>query len=92
MKNLTHSNASALLDQISQIAGREPLLALLDLLEPVSALSAQLLYVAQPAARLLGDRGSQISILAQLLETPEGIAQMRSYLETPPHSDGDMDA
>ncbi len=57
----------------------EALLALLDVLEPLGALSAGLLTMAQPAARLLGDSGG-VGALARLLETPEGIEALRRSL------------
>lgn len=67
----------------------DALLTALDVIEPVGAIGAQLLYVTQPMARLLGDRRAETSALAQLLETPEGIQTLRQMLETEdvPHED-----
>jgi hypothetical protein len=65
----------------------EALLALLDVLEPLGALGAGLLTMAQPAARLLGDAGS-LGALAHLLETPEGVALLRRSLNGDEDADG----
>ncbi len=51
----------------------------LDVLQPLGLLGAQVLWVAQPAARLFGG-GDALAALAQALETPEGISRLRSAL------------
>ena len=53
----------------------------LDVLEPFGALGAQLLWVAQPAARLIGGWGDTFGALAQALEEPGGIERLREALE-----------
>ena len=51
----------------------------LTILAPLAPLGAQLLYVAQPTLSLFMSRAT-ISALAQLLETPDGLAQLRANL------------
>lgn len=52
---------------------------LLDTIEPIAPIVAQGLWVFQPLAGLWnGTHGVQL--LAQLLETPEGIAELRQRL------------
>jgi hypothetical protein len=55
-------------------------LTLLDALEPLGALGAQVLFVAQPIAGAFGARES-LRALADALETPHGIAALRAALE-----------
>ncbi len=52
----------------------------LDVLEPLGPLGAQLLWVAQPAARLIGGSDA-VGALAQALEEPGGIDRLRQRLE-----------
>lgn len=56
------------------------LLALLDLLEPLGIVGAQVLYAAAPTLGLIGARGGAES-LARLCEIPGGIAHLREQLE-----------
>lgn len=58
------------------------LLALLDVIEPIGVFGAGLLDVAQPAARLLGDRAGALTALARQLESRDGAAQLRQLIET----------
>jgi len=53
----------------------------LDILEPLGPLGAQLLWVAQPAARWIGGWGDSLGELAQVLEEPDGIERLREMLE-----------
>jgi hypothetical protein len=53
----------------------------LDVLEPLGPLGAQLLYVAQPAARMIGGWGESLGVLAQALEEPGGIERLRQALD-----------
>lgn len=56
------------------------LLALvLDAAEPLGPLGAQALWVAQPALGLLMSREA-VADLAQVLETPDGVAWLRAQL------------
>lgn len=55
-------------------------LTVLDVLEPFGALGAQLLYVTSPTLGVLGWRNPAEG-LAQALETPEGIEQIRRWLQ-----------
>jgi hypothetical protein len=55
-------------------------LAALDALEPVGALGAQALLVAQPMLGAFGWREAAGG-LAAALETPDGMAQLRRWLE-----------
>ncbi len=55
---------------------------LLDAVEPLGALGAQVLYVAQPAMSVFG-LGETIRGLASALETPQGIESLRAALESP---------
>ncbi len=52
----------------------------LDVLEPLGPLGAQLLWIAQPAARLLGGWDA-VGALAQALEEPGGIDRLREQIE-----------
>ncbi len=52
----------------------------LDVLEPFGALSAQLLYVTSPTLGVFGWR-SPAEDLARALETPDGIEQLRHWLQ-----------
>jgi hypothetical protein len=56
------------------------LAVVLDIAEPLGPLSAQLLWLAQPALGLLVDREG-IGALAQTLEEPDGVARLRRLLE-----------
>lgn len=51
----------------------------LDVLEPFGPLGAQLLWVAQPAARL-GGWGETLGALARALEQPGGVEKLRQAL------------
>lgn len=65
------------------------MLVALDVIEPVGAIGAQVLYITQPMARLLGDSRAETTALAQLLETPEGIQTLRQMLETDEAAQGE---
>ncbi len=53
----------------------------LDVLEPLGPLGAQLLWVAQPAARVIGGWGDALAGLAQTLEEPGGVEHLRRLLD-----------
>jgi hypothetical protein len=53
----------------------------LDVLEPLGPLGAQVLWVAQPAARLVGGWGEMLGALAQALEQPGGVERLRRALD-----------
>lgn len=53
---------------------------MLDVLEPVGVLGAQVLYVLQPVAGVIGMRAA-FSEIARALETPEGVEALRQQLE-----------
>lgn len=53
----------------------------LDVLEPLGPLGAQVLWVAQPAARLVGGWNDALGTLALALEAPGGIERLRRALE-----------
>lgn len=57
-----------------------PLLAALDALEPLGPLGAGALWVAQPALSAFLSRET-VTRIAEALETPEGIEQLRRALE-----------
>jgi len=54
----------------------------LDIFAPLGPLGAQLLWITQPAFRLLGgiNAAQTVHALAESLETPEGIAALRAQL------------
>lgn len=56
------------------------MLSALDVMEPIAPLLAQMLWVAQPTAGLFGSTSS-LAQLAETLETPEGVAQLRQQLQ-----------
>jgi hypothetical protein len=60
-------------------ASGEWLALALDTLEPLAPLSAQLMYIAQPALGWALER-QQWQALARALETPEGIETIRRLL------------
>lgn len=55
----------------------------LDVLEPFGPLGAQLIWVAHPAAHLIGRElwSEALTELAEALEEPGGVAQLRKRLE-----------
>ncbi len=55
--------------------------AALDVLEPLGPLGAQMLWIAQPAARVIGGWGEALGALAQALEEPGGIERLRQELD-----------
>ena len=73
-------------DWIQQVKARGlavPLRVLLDVLEPLGPVGAQFLYVAQPAASLLG--GAQMmGHIAAALEEPDGVEHLRQLLDDTP--------
>ncbi len=52
----------------------------LDVLEPLGALGAQALWVAQPVLGLWLPRQA-VSELAEALESPDGIERLRAFLD-----------
>ena len=70
-------------DWIQQVKARglaTPLRVLLDVLEPLGPVGAQLLYVAQPAASLWGG-ASLVGHIASALEQPDGVELVRQLLD-----------
>ncbi|MBZ0300392.1 MAG: hypothetical protein K8J31_11645 [Anaerolineae bacterium] len=70
-------------DWIQQVKTRglaAPLRVLLDVLEPLGPLGAQVLYVAQPASALLG-AADTVAQLAEALEEPGGVERLRRLLD-----------
>ena len=57
-----------------------PLSVLLDVLEPLGPLGAQMLWIAQPASGLLG-AADAVQSLAEALESPGGVERLRHRLE-----------
>jgi hypothetical protein len=57
---------------------------LLDVVEPLSPLGAQLLWISQPTLGLLVPR-EEIGSLARLLEQPDGMAWLREQLTGKDH-------
>lgn len=53
----------------------------LDVLEPLGPLGAQMLWIAQPAARLMGGWSDTLGTLALALEAPGGIERLRNALD-----------
>ena len=52
----------------------------LDVIEPIGALGAQLLWIAQPTAGLFGGRDI-VAGLARTLEQPDGVERLRALLD-----------
>lgn len=54
----------------------------LNALEPIAPLGAQVLWVLQPTAGLLGGQGMRTAFadFASALETPDGVASLRAEL------------
>jgi len=57
----------------------ESALMVLDIIEPISPLAAQVLWVTQPAAGLFGVHDT-VGEIAHLLEAPDGVAELRQQL------------
>lgn len=57
-----------------------PLRVLLDVLEPLGPLGAQMLYIVQPASRVIG-MSDGVRQLAEALEEPGGIERLRQLLD-----------
>jgi hypothetical protein len=55
--------------------------ALIDALAPLGAIGAQLVYVAQPAARAFGVPNDLLTGLAGALENPDALARIRAGLD-----------
>ncbi len=68
------------IEQIRARGWSTALCTALDVLEPLGPLGAQLLWVAQPAARLVGG-WEIVGGLAQALEEPGGIDRLRQQIE-----------
>ncbi len=71
-------------DWIHEIRARgwgSVLITALDVLEPLGPVGAQMLWIAQPAARLIGGWGDAVGGLAQALEEPGGIERLRQLLD-----------
>jgi hypothetical protein len=70
-------------DWIAQIKARglaQPLRVLLDVLEPLGPLGAQMLYIAQPLSGMFG-AADAVEHLAEALEQPGGAAHLRDQLD-----------
>lgn len=72
----------------------DPLCTLLDALEPLGPVGAQLVWAAQPALRLIGVRSQDaLSALALALEQPGGVQLLQAQLRAPlPPEDDDTDS
>ena len=74
------------MDWIEQIQARgleQVVCTVLDVLEPFGPLGAQLIWVAQPAANMIGRDlwGNALTALAEALEEPGGVSRLRERLE-----------
>jgi hypothetical protein len=74
------------MDWIEQIQARgleQVMCTVLDVLEPFGPLGAQLIWVAQPAANIIGRDlwGNALTALAEALEEPGGVSRLRERLE-----------
>lgn len=67
------------IDQIKARGWGNAFSTLLDVVEPLGPLGAQLLWVAQPAMSLFG-LGNTLADIAQILETPGGVERLRKEL------------
>ena len=70
-------------DWVQQIQARglgDALGIALDVLEPLGILGAQLIWVAQPVLGVWFNRDT-VREIAQMLETPEEVEQIRRFLE-----------
>jgi hypothetical protein len=79
-------------DRAARAGWGDALLTLLDVIAPLGPIGAGVLDVAQPAARLFGDHDRAISTLARLIETPDGAARLRGWLEARTAASDDDDA
>lgn len=77
---MTHEEKMTHLQRLKQQLPDSVLMTLLDIVEPVAPLAAQMLWVMQPAAGLFGEQAI-VAFLAQTLEDPDGIPQLRAALK-----------
>lgn len=77
---MTHDEKKIYLERLKHQLPESVLITLLDIVEPVAPLAAQLLWAMQPAAGLFGEQ-AMVKFLAQTLEDPDGILQLRTALE-----------
>lgn len=68
------------IDQVQARGWGDALSTALELIQPLGPLAAQFLWIVQPAAGLFGRR-DQVAALANLLEEPEALEQIRRRLE-----------
>jgi hypothetical protein len=64
----------------------EWLVTALDMFEPIAPLGAQVLYILQPTLGWMIPR-ERMNMLAQALETPEGVMAVRHWLRSPQDTD-----
>lgn len=78
-------NENGWVDRVRAKGLSGPLRVALDVLEPLGPLGAQLIWFAQPAFALFGQRTWQAAAaeLAQVLEEPGGIERLRERLNDP---------
>ena len=73
------SEKAAWVDAIKRLGGLPLALILLDVVKPIAPALAQGLFVAQPLARVWNG-GDALGELAEMLEAPDGVEQMRRQL------------
>ena len=73
------SHMSDWIEKVKQRGYGQWVYVLLDVIEPIAPLVAQGLWVAQPLVGLW-DQSDTLQMLAETLEDPDGIAQLRQYL------------
>ncbi len=71
----------AWIQQVKRRGLAVPLTTVLDVLEPLGPLGAQLLWIAQPVSGLWGGR-AMLAGLAEVLEQPGGVERLRQRLES----------
>ena len=76
----------AWVDQIRSTSWEGPFRLALDVLEPLGALGAQLMWVAQPTLRLF-IQPDVIKDIALTLEDPDGFERLREQLDAPESND-----
>ncbi len=69
-----------LITELKQRGLTNALALLLDIMEPLGVLGAQILWIAQPTAGLFGGR-EMVAGLAQMLEQPNGVERLRALLD-----------
>ncbi len=77
----SYEDHQALIDSIKARGWSSIAITLIDALAPLGIIGAQMVYIAQPAARAFGVPGDLLAGLAGALEHPDELARIRAELD-----------